>query len=118
MTDMYHDAASADSPFAQIIEAARVHYANLKADIPNAANRIEHIRLTTLAQEAGKLLTELEFFDIGLVYSRIQNLGPTELEKYMQLKQTARDERIQLESEVPEFKSPFDPKLQYKDPNA
>jgi hypothetical protein len=118
MTDAYHDAASAHSTFAKIIETARAHYENLKADIPNASNRIEHIRLTTLAQEAGKLLTDLEFFDIGLVYTRIQNLGPTELEKYMQLQQKAHDERIQLESGIPEFKSPFDPKLQYTDPNA
>jgi hypothetical protein len=118
MTDSYHDAASAHSTFARIIEAARAHYENLKADIPNASNRIEHIRLTTLAQEAGKLLTELEFFDIGLVYTRIQNLGPTELEKYMQLQQAAQDERAKLESGLPEFKSPFDPKLQYTDPNA
>jgi hypothetical protein len=118
MTDAYHDAASAHSTFGKIIAAARAHYENLKADIPNASNRIEHIRLTTLAQEAGKLLTDLEFFDIGLVYTRIQNLGPTELEKYMQLQQAAHDERVKLESEVPEFKSPFDPKLQYTNPNA
>lgn len=118
MTDTNKTAASAHSTFAKIIETARAHYENLKADIPNASNRIEHIRLITLAQEAGKLLTELELFDIGLVYTKIQSLGPTELEKYMQLQQAARDERIELEAGLPEFKSPFDPKLQYTDPNA
>jgi hypothetical protein len=118
MTDAYHDAASAHSTFAKIIETARAHYENLKADIPNADNRIEQIRLTKLAQESGKLLTDLEFFDIGLVYTRIQNLGPTELEKYMQLQQAAKVERDELTSDFPEFKSPFDPKQHYTDPNA
>jgi hypothetical protein len=40
--------------------AARMLYENLKADIENASTRIEHIRLTTLAQEAANLLTEIE----------------------------------------------------------
>lgn len=52
-----------------IIEAARVHRDNLLADINNAANRLEHVRLTALAQEADNLLTELENFAFGLVYS-------------------------------------------------
>jgi molecular chaperone GrpE (heat shock protein) len=42
-----------------IVEAARVHYENLKTDIDNSKDRIEHIRLTTHAQEAYKLLTDL-----------------------------------------------------------
>lgn len=44
----------------QVIEAARIHYENVKADINNASTRIEHIRLTTLAQEAANLLTDLQ----------------------------------------------------------
>jgi hypothetical protein len=46
----------------EIIEAARMHFDNAKADIENASNRIEHIRLTALAQEAANLLTDLENF--------------------------------------------------------
>jgi hypothetical protein len=44
----------------QILEAARALYDNLKADIANAHTRIEHIRITTLTQEAANLLTDLE----------------------------------------------------------
>lgn len=33
-------------------ELAAQHAANLAADIPNAKDRLEHIRLVTLAQEA------------------------------------------------------------------
>ena len=44
----------------QILEAARSLYANLKADIANAHTRIEHIRITTLTQEAANLVTVLE----------------------------------------------------------
>ena len=44
----------------QVIEAARIHYENVKADINNASTRIEHIRLTTLAQEAANLLTDIQ----------------------------------------------------------
>lgn len=46
----------------ELIESARIHFDNLQADIRNASTRIEHIRLTTLAQEAGHLLTKLERF--------------------------------------------------------
>lgn len=46
----------------QIIEAARKLYENLKADIANAHTRIEHIRITTLTQEAAHLVTDLETF--------------------------------------------------------
>lgn len=47
----------------QIEQAARMLYENLKADIENASTRIEHIRLTTLAQEAANLLTEIENYN-------------------------------------------------------
>jgi hypothetical protein len=53
----------------ELIEAARVHRNNLLADINNASNRFEHVRITALAQEAENLLTELENFAYGLVYS-------------------------------------------------
>lgn len=44
----------------EITDAARMLYENLKADIDNAGTRIEHIRLSALAQEAAHLLTDLE----------------------------------------------------------
>lgn len=50
-----------------IIEAARLHRDNLIADINNASTRLEHIRLTALAQEAANLVTELENYEAGLV---------------------------------------------------
>ena len=46
----------------ELVEAARLHFNNLQSDITNASTRIEHIRLTTLAQEAANLLTNLENF--------------------------------------------------------
>lgn len=46
----------------EIEAAARMLYENLKSDIDNASTRIEHIRLTTLAQEAANLLTKIEEF--------------------------------------------------------
>lgn len=46
-----------------IEEAARMLYQNLKADIENAGTRIEHIRISSLAQEAANLLTEIENFN-------------------------------------------------------
>lgn len=52
-----------------IVEAAREHYANVTADIQNASTRVEHMRLTALAQEAANLVTVLEDFAFGLVYS-------------------------------------------------
>jgi hypothetical protein len=45
-----------------IIQAARLHYANVTADIQNASTRLEHMRITALAQEAKNLVTELENF--------------------------------------------------------
>jgi hypothetical protein len=53
----------------ELIAAARLHRDNITADINNAATRLEYIRLTALAQEAENLLTELENFAYGLVYS-------------------------------------------------
>jgi hypothetical protein len=43
-----------------LVLAARLHAENLAADINNAGNRLEHIRLTRLALEAKKLADDLE----------------------------------------------------------
>jgi hypothetical protein len=53
----------------EILEAARALYSNLKADIVNAHTRIEHIRITTLTQEAANLVTELENYFHGVLDS-------------------------------------------------
>jgi hypothetical protein len=89
--------------FIDIVEAARVHYENLKADIENASNRIEHIRLTALAQEAHNLLTELRSFNSGLVYSH------TASRVHEQIWEEVQDHGS-TELDFPEFKSPFDPR--------
>ncbi len=44
----------------EIESAARMLYQNIKSDIDNASTRLEHVRLTALAQEASNLLTEIE----------------------------------------------------------
>ncbi len=104
-----HSETSPD--FAAIIETARIHYENLKADIANASTRIEHIRLTALAQEAHKLLTDLEVFEIGMVYTRVQGMGETDLKRYIEFMKSSREERAQLQDglSTTEFKSPFTP---------
>ena len=43
-----------------------MHLENLLADINNASTRLEHIRLTALAQEAENLYTELVHYSNGL----------------------------------------------------
>jgi hypothetical protein len=43
-----------------IEDSARMLYENIKADIDNASTRIEHIRISSLAQEALNLLTEIQ----------------------------------------------------------
>lgn len=60
-----------------LLEAARVHRDNLLADISNASNRVEYIRLTALAQEAANLVTELENFAYGVVH--LESSTATEL---------------------------------------
>lgn len=87
--------------YSDLVALAAMHYENLKADIPNAANRIEHIRLTTLAQEAHNLLTEMSVFETGLVYSH-SAAKATE-----QMVEALEDRANQLD--LPEFKSPFTP---------
>lgn len=43
-----------------LLVAASNLYANLKADIENAGTRIEHIRISSLAQEAAHLLEQIK----------------------------------------------------------
>lgn len=81
--------------FTKIVEAARIHYENLRTDIANAHNRVEHIRLSALAQEAHNLYTDLLAFEVGLVYSHTSNVNG-----YFQ-KETPLD--------LPDFKSPYTP---------
>jgi hypothetical protein len=61
----------------ELVELARLHFNHLQADITNASNRIEHIRLTTLTQEAANLLTNLENFAAGSTGS--EELIPVQL---------------------------------------
>jgi hypothetical protein len=63
----------------ELVESARMHFDNVQADIRNASNRIEHIRLTTLAQEAGHLLTKLERFALEEERRSSGNQLPTNL---------------------------------------
>lgn len=88
--------------FSDIVETARVHYENLKTDISNAANRIEHIRLTALAQEAHSLYVDLKSFNAGLVYTH------TAARANEQIAEQVTDQENQLD--LPGFKSPFDPR--------
>jgi hypothetical protein len=105
-----------DIDFSRIIEAARIHYENLKADIENASNRIEHIRLTALTQEAHKLLTDIQIFQIGFVYTRISSMGPEDLERYREVinvrEKIAADlnpASADMPLDLPDFRSPFTP---------
>jgi len=111
------DAASAGPNFQRIVEAARDHYENLRTDISKAKDRVEHIRLTALAQEAHNLLTDLELFDIGLVYTRVNGIAPEDLQRYREVidarkKLMAAATSEDLPLDLPEFKSPFTPPVQ------
>jgi hypothetical protein len=44
----------------EITQAARMLYENIKADIDNASTRLEHVRLTALAQEAANLVIMID----------------------------------------------------------
>jgi hypothetical protein len=81
---------------------ARIHYANLKADIDNASTRMEHVRLTALAQEAANLLTELAAFETGLVYSHSAARATEQMVEQFENREQMLD--------LPEFKSPYDPR--------
>lgn len=104
-----------DQNFSRIIEAAREHYENLKTDIDNASTRLEHIRLTALATEAHKLLTDLEMFEIGMVYTRINGLSEEDLARYQAVvnsREKLTAAATDLELDLPEFKSPYTPPVQ------
>ena len=89
--------------FTDLIEAARLHYENLKTDIANSKDRIEHIRLTALAQEAHNLYVELAAFNAGLVYTH------TAAKVHEQILEESIDRENQLD--LPDFKSPYTPPL-------
>lgn len=94
--------------YSKIVEAARAHYNNLKTDIANSKDRIEHIRLTALAQEAHNLLTDLVAFEAGLVYSHTNNVDGYVLSTAGAAVPTdAGEEPLDL----PEFKSPYTPPM-------
>ena len=88
--------------FNKIIETARDHYKNLKSDIANAQNRVEHIRLSALAQEAHNLLTDLLAFELGLVYSHTNNIDGY-------INSMILNDTVDEPLDLPEFKSPFNP---------
>ena len=96
--------------FSKIVEAAREHYTNLKTDISNAKDRIEHIRLTALAQEAHNLLTDLIVFETGLVYSHTAGRAHEQL----QLRVDEESGRVEDQDplDLPEFKSPYKPPME------
>jgi hypothetical protein len=88
--------------YSAIVDAARTHYENLKTDIANSKDRVEHIRLTALAQEAHNLLTDLLVFEVGLVYT---HTASTDSYFNMDVDQKPQGEPLDL----PEFKSPYTP---------
>jgi hypothetical protein len=98
-----------DLTFSRIIETARAHYLNLKDDIKNASNRMEHVRLTALAQEAHNLLTDLELFEIGMVYTRTAGFDQDSMERYMEIIASRKSDGSEIPLDLPEFKSPFTP---------
>jgi len=79
-----------DHNFSPIIDSARLHAANIQKDISNAKDRIEHIRLTALAQEAQNLLIEIEKLAAG---------DPA-----------ATFNETQEVLDLPDFKSPYNPR--------
>ncbi len=87
----------------RLVEAARAHYENLKTDINNSKDRIEHIRLTALAQEAHNLYTDLLAFQVGLVYSHTALVDGLTLPDVPQTEDHVLD--------LPDFKSPYTPPL-------
>ena len=74
----------------QLIQTAREHYKSLTADISNAKDRYEHIRLTALAQSAHNLLLDLIAYETGL-------------------NRDVDTDANQPPLEIPEFKSPYNP---------
>lgn len=84
-----------------LVEAARAHYEHLKTDINNSKDRVEHIRLTALAQEAHNLLTDLLAFQVGLVYTHTALVDGVTV--------AAPNPEALEPLDLPEFKSPYTP---------
>jgi len=84
----------------KIVEAARYHYKSLTADIANAKDRVEHIRLTALSNQAHGLLLDLISFETGLVYSHTGLTASQQLTERASVEETL---------DIPEFKSPYNP---------
>jgi hypothetical protein len=84
----------------KIIEAARSHYKTVISDITNAKDRVEHIRLTALAQQAHNLLVDLMEFETGLVYTH------SAAKSLDQINERPVDE---TPLDLPEFRSPYKP---------
>jgi hypothetical protein len=84
----------------QIVEAARSHYKTVSSDIANAKDRVEHIRLTALAQQAHNLLLDLIEFETGLVYTH------SAAKALDQINERPVDE---TPLDLPEFRSPYKP---------
>lgn len=84
----------------QIVEAARTHYMTVSSDIANAKDRVEHIRLTALAQQAHNLLLDLIQFETGLVYTH------SSAKAVDQINERPVDE---TPLDLPEFRSPYKP---------
>ena len=74
----------------QLIQTASEHYKALNADIANAKDRYEHIRLTALAQGAHNLLLDLIAYETGI-------------------DRDVDTDANQPPLEIPEFKSPYNP---------
>jgi hypothetical protein len=98
--------------FDVIIKTARSHYESIKADLSNAKDRVEHIRLSSLAQEAQNLLTDLIVFELGLVYSHLANTDAHTERKIAEDQENALtiNEATGEILDLPEFKSPYNPR--------
>lgn len=94
--------SSEDHNFLRILEAARTHAANIQTDITNAKDRIEHIRITALAQEAHNLLTELESY-------RARGAAIPESEEVLGSPAATFNETQEV-LDLPDFKSPYNPR--------
>jgi hypothetical protein len=90
--------------FTEILKTARDHYESIKADLPNAKDRVEHIRLSSLAQEAQNLVTDLAIFELGLVYSHTNNT-----DAYIEERIAVNVETGEI-LDLPEFRSPYNPR--------
>jgi hypothetical protein len=61
----------------EIIQAAQLHYDNSLSDIENASTRIEHLRLSALAEEAKTVLDMLNEYAAGEVKKIVGTFGTT-----------------------------------------